>query len=177
MPEDIVRKMGFLCLGSRMKRIGERMQADVARFIEQSGLSVQPSQYPLLLAVEQNGPLTIGELSEAVGVSQPGTTRNVARLIDMGLLEAATDARDQRQKPVTLSAAGRRLMERSRHEIWPFVEAAVREICGDLKGPLLTQLTAIEEGLAEAPLDRRAAARIAKSGPSRKSSALKRAAR
>ena len=41
---------------------------------------------------------------------------------------------------------------------WPRVEAAVRDLCGDLSGPLLQQLDAIEDGLISTPLPRRASA-------------------
>jgi DNA-binding MarR family transcriptional regulator len=162
MADDIISKMGFLCLGSRMKRIGERMQADVQRYIEQTGLDLQPAQCPVLIAIDQEGSLTIGELAEAVGVSQPGITRSVAGMIEMGLLAEARSSGDQRQKTVILTAAGKRAIERSKREIWPHIEAAVAEICAELKGPLLVQLAQIERGLAEAPLDQRATARLAK---------------
>jgi hypothetical protein len=39
--------------------------------------------------------------------------------------------------------------------VWPRIRAAVADLCGDLDGPLLEQLAAIEDGLAAAPLDRR----------------------
>ncbi len=157
MPEDIIRKMGYLCLGSRLKRLGERLQADVQRFIEKSGLAIQPAQYPLLAAIDRNGPLMVGELVEALGVSQPGVTRNVIRLVEMGLVDITRVGRDQRQKTVALTAAGRQAIAFSKREVWPHIEAAVTELCAGLSGPLLTQLAAIEDGLAEKPLDQRAA--------------------
>jgi DNA-binding MarR family transcriptional regulator len=162
MAEDIVRKMGFMTLGSRFKRIGERMQADVLRFMEQMDIPAQPSQCPLLIALDDNGPLTVGELAEAVGTSQPGVTRNLARLTELRLIAPAPAGADGRQKAVVLTAAGKRILERAKREVWPHIEAAVAEICEGLKGPLLTQLTAIEDGLAEAPLDQRASARLTK---------------
>ena len=157
MTEDIVRKLGYLCLGSRLKRIGERLQGDVARFIETSGLAIQPSQYPLLAALDQNGPLMVGELVEALGVSQPGVTRNVIRLVEMGLVDIKRVGRDQREKTVGLTNAGRQLLAQSKRDVWPHIEAAVIEVCAGLSGPLLTQLGAIEDCLAEKPLDQRAA--------------------
>jgi len=48
-------------------------------------------------------------------------------------------------------------VEFGKREIWPAIEAAVDDLCRDLSGPLLEQLAKIEQGLAERPLDRRAA--------------------
>jgi DNA-binding MarR family transcriptional regulator len=159
---DIIRKLGHLSLGSRLKRIGDRMQADAQRFIDGTGLPIQSAQYPLLAAIDLMGPMTVSELVEALGVSQPGVTRNVARLAEMGLVETAKINRDQRQKTVTLTNAGRLAMQRSKREVFPHIESAVRELCAGLSGPLLEQLSRIEDALAQTPLDRRAAKRAGK---------------
>lgn len=164
MVEDVVRALGLLCLGSRMKRIGERLQADTQRIIDGLGVPVQSGQYPFLAAIDRLGPLTIGELADAVGITQPGATRNVGQLVELGLLTAEQAPADQRRKIISLSKSGRQLVEASKRDVWPRIESAVADLCGDLSGPLLEQLGAIEDGLAATPLDRRAAkARKAKS--------------
>ena len=40
MVDDIVEELGHLALGTRLKRLGERLQAETTRFIETSGLPV-----------------------------------------------------------------------------------------------------------------------------------------
>lgn len=155
MTEDIVRAFGFLCLGSRFRRIGERLQADTQQIIETFEISIQAGQYPFLAAIDRSGPLTIGELADSVGITQPGATRTLAQLVDLGLVEMRASADDQRRKLVSLTAAGRDFIEFSKQEVWPKIEAAVREVCGDLTGPLLDQLASIEDGLAVASLFRR----------------------
>jgi len=152
MVSDVIRERPFLFLGSRLKRIGESMQADVLKVVEQAGLPVQPAQYPVLAALDRHGPLGVGDLVEATGVSQPGVTRTVAKLTDMGLIEAATPSSDRRRRTVRLSPEGLELMARSRVAVWPAVEAAVVALCAELKGNLLEQLDAIEARLAEKPL-------------------------
>lgn len=64
-------------------------------------------------------------------------------------------AEDQRRRLVSLTAKGQELVAYSKQSVWPRIEQAVIELCGDLSGPLLEQLAAIEGGLAEAPLARR----------------------
>lgn len=156
MVEDMVRSLGFLALGTRMRRIGERLQADTQRIMGEQGALVQAGQYPFLAAIDGQGPLTIGELATAIGITQPGATRTVGQLVEMGLVEVEQAADDQRRRITTLSKKGRQMVDAAKREIWPRIEAAVRDLCGDLSGPLLEQLAAIEDGLAEKPLDRRA---------------------
>jgi DNA-binding MarR family transcriptional regulator len=155
--EDVVKSLGFLCLGTRLRRIGERLQADTQQVIEEAGLPIQTAHYPVMAAVDRSGPLTVGELALAVGISQPGITRTVSQLVDLGLLDLTPSEEDQRRKLASLTKRGQDLIDHSRRTVWPHIEAAVAEICGDLTGPLLDQLAAIETGLSEAPLVRRGA--------------------
>jgi DNA-binding MarR family transcriptional regulator len=155
--EDIVRAFGMLTLGSRMKRIGERLQAETQRIMEEMGVALQAGQYPFLAALDRNGPMGVGDLAAAVGITQPGATRTVAQLSAAGLVRAEASPDDQRQRIVALTAAGQALVARSKKEVWPRIAAAVEDLCGDLDGPLLDQLAAIEDGLSGIPLERRSA--------------------
>src|ERR1700754_2943582 len=110
MPHDIMVDLGELFLGSRLKRLAERLQADAARVAQAAGLSIQPAQFPLLAAIDRYGPLTIGEAVEALGVSQPAVTRTAGSLIDIGLLVASRDDADMRQKTLALTETGKTLM-------------------------------------------------------------------
>ena len=154
--EDILRSLGFLCLGSRMKRIGEQLQADTQRVLDRLDMRIQSSQYPLLAALDRLGPLPVGELAQALGVAQPGVTRIVALLADLELVEVNPADDDQRRRIVSLSRNGRWLVDKAKRDIWPSIENAVADLCADLSGPLLGQLSAIEDRLAETPLHRRA---------------------
>ncbi|TIX87419.1 MarR family transcriptional regulator [Rhizobium sp. P44RR-XXIV] len=155
MVEDIVKSLGLLCLGSRFRRIGERLQADTQQIIEELGVSIQSAQYPFLAAIDGNGPLTIGELAQAVGITQPGATRTISQLLELGYVDMQASAEDQRRRLISLTPKGHDLVAYSKQSVWPRIEQAVAELCGDMSGPILQQLAVIEEGLAEAPLARR----------------------
>jgi DNA-binding MarR family transcriptional regulator len=161
MIEDVVRELGFLCLGSRFKRIGERLQSDVQRILNKQQIPIQASQFPALAAVDRLGPITIGELAEAIGITQPGATRIAAQLADAGLLQIQQAPDDQRRRLVSLTGDGQRLVDASKLELWPEIDKAVAAICGQLTGPLLEQLASIERDLEAMPLDRRIAGRKA----------------
>jgi DNA-binding MarR family transcriptional regulator len=154
MAEDVVRALGYLCLGTRLKRIGERLQSDTQRVIDEAGAPIQASQFPLVAAIDRIGPLSIGELAEAIGITQPAATRASSLLVKAGLLQIEPAA-DQRRRVLSLTRKGRQLVDKARREIWPHVESAVAGLCGGLTGPLLDQLASIEDGLADKPLHRR----------------------
>jgi DNA-binding MarR family transcriptional regulator len=159
MVEDVVRSRGYLMLGSRFKRIGERLQGDTQRIIDAHGAGVQASQFTFLGAIDGLGPLAVGELAEAIGITQPGATRAVGQLAKLGLVKLRPGRDDQRQRIVSLTAKGERAVDLGKREIWPRVVAAVADLCDGLSGSLLDQLAGIEDGLAERPLERRPAKR------------------
>ena len=147
--QDIVRELGFLTLGTRFKRVGERLQAHAQEILDAHDLSVPAGQFPFLAALDRLGPLTIGELAESTGVTQPAATRAVGQLVEAGLVSITPSRDDQRCKSVALAAEGKRLVAAGKRTAWRVIERSVRELCGDLRGPLLDQLTSLEQGLAE----------------------------
>nr|WP_298098754.1 MarR family transcriptional regulator [uncultured Shinella sp.] len=155
MADDVVRALGYLCLGSRLKRIGEQVQSDTQRIMEHLDVDLQAGQYPLLAAIDRLGPLSIGELSEALGVTQPGVTRAAGLLAEAGYLTARKEKGDQRIRRLSLTPEGEALIARSKQDVWPVIEAAVRAICDGVDGSLLDRLDQLEDALQEQPLHRR----------------------
>lgn len=150
---DVLTVEGAVMLGSRLKRLAERLQAGAERIALDSGLPMQPSQMPLLTALYRRGPMTVGDAVKVVGISQPAVTRILSRLIEMDLVETSRDARDQRSKTISLSAKGRDAMELADTVLWPRLRAAVDEVCD--APALLSLIEATERALAEQPLDQR----------------------
>lgn len=156
MSSDVLLDREHLFLGSRLKHLAERMQADVVQVATEAGLGILPSQYSLLATLDAHGPQTIGALTQAMQLSQPAITRNVGKLVEAGLLAVDKRGRDQRQKTVALTPEGEAAIARSKVMVWPQVDAAVRSLTADLPGELFADLRTIEARLAETPLSQRA---------------------
>lgn len=148
---DVLRQHGAIFLGSRLKRLGERLQAGATKVINEAGLPVQPPQIPLLAALEE-GALTIGQLSQAVGLSQPGITRAIGQLLELGLVQAQ-QGDDQRQRAVSLSDAGRSVLARAKSYVLPRVGGAVETLLGDGAETFFAQLADLENALEATPLE------------------------
>ena len=161
MIEDIVKELGFLTLGTRFKRIGEALQAQTQALLAEHGIDMPAAHFPLFAALDWHGALGVGELSLAVGVSQPVVTRSLKGLEDSGLVQSEAVEGDRRVRKVALSAQGRALVQRAQRDVWPLIEASVAQVCAPLDGPLLTQLAALEQGLTRTSLLQRSAATIA----------------
>ena len=157
MVEDIVKRKGYLTLGSRLRRIGERLQAETQRVMDRHNVPIQANQYPLLGALDENGPISVNELAEALGVSQPGVTRNIGQLEKQGIVAVAHGRNDRRIRVVSLTETGRDIVRRGRSQVWPLLESCIADIMSDASGPLLEQLDHLENGLGEASFLKRIA--------------------
>ncbi len=150
---DLITALGYLCLGSRLKRLGERLQGGVAAHLAAQGHLVQPAQLPLLMALHVDGPMTIGALGERVGISQPGVSRAIAALEPLGMVAVAADGRDRRERRISLTPAGSEQMQAFERTLFPAVDRAVGHLCAAVADDLLGELGRIEALLAREPLD------------------------
>lgn len=161
--DDVLKGLGHLALGTRLKRLGERLQAHVQVILDEAKVPVPASHLPPLAALDSGGAMTVGDLSRALGVTQPGVTRMTGALEVAGLVRSGAAEDDGRSRVIVLTPAGRGLLARLKRHTFPFIEAAVREACGDDPDRLLGQLAVLEDALEELPLAARAT-RLAQGG-------------
>ena len=153
---DVLSEKGDLFLGSRMKRLAERMQADATKIFEASGHGkMLPAFNTVLAALDSNGEATISQLVELIGISQPAITRTVSGMVDSGLVALRADPSDQRVKIVSLTEKGVRLVAHLKSTAWPQIERAARSITRELSGGFLGQLSEVERRLESRPLNER----------------------
>jgi len=155
MQPDILEDLGYLALGSRLKRLAERLQAESAKVHAEMGFPIQPSHFPLLAALDANGPLTVSQAVEALGASQPGVTRTLGALMALDLVSTRRDDTDSRVKLICLTDEGADLVARMKSDLWPLVRASARDLCAGPPADILEQLKRIETALQEKPMEQR----------------------
>jgi DNA-binding MarR family transcriptional regulator len=152
---DVLVDMGPSFLGSRLKRLAERLQAGAAVAVAEAGLPLQPAHMAVLAAL-RTGPLSVGSVAEAIGVSQPGVTRSISQMVRLGIVRHVK-ATDRRTRIVELTATGRKAAEIASRDLWPRIGMAAEELIAAADGPFLTQIAAIERALESVSIAERAA--------------------
>jgi DNA-binding MarR family transcriptional regulator len=109
--------------------ISERAATDIAALASQlriavartartlrreAGEGITPTLMCALATIEHHGPMTVGALADHERVTKPTVTRTVHALVDQGLVVRTGDLDDGREAWLTLSADGRRLVQRVR---------------------------------------------------------------
>jgi DNA-binding MarR family transcriptional regulator len=154
--EDVVKELGYLALGTRLKRLGERLQAQTQVILEDADIDLPASHFPILAALGRLGALNIGELTAAVGMSQPGVTRLVDKLATEGLVQSTQSVSDRRVRTIELTKSGRHLVTKANRTVWPVIAASVADACSGPAEALLPVLAALEMALEEESLGARA---------------------
>ncbi len=150
MDVDLLAGLGVGFLGSRLKRLAERMQADAAEVARSLELPVQPAQMSMLLAIRLHGPISVGELAERLQLAQPTVTRALGALGDY--VEARPSPDDGRSRRLALTSAGDALLVRVQTELLARIEPAAAELVEGLAGDFMQGLAKVEARLAERSL-------------------------
>ena len=156
MTRDIIAETGYLFLGSRMKRLAERLQADALRIFREAGNGdLQPAYCAVLAALDIEDRVPVNTLVEQLGISQPAVTRSVTGMKDQGLVTLDADPSDQRIRLVTLTNKGRALIANLRLTAWRHIRDGAQNLSSEVEGDVLSMLDTLEDQLAEASLGER----------------------
>lgn len=144
-------------LGTQLRHLIELLDGAVGRAYEEEGLDYRPRYTPLVRALMQQEPMTIGQLAEAAGLTQPATTQTLALMLKEGLVLSEPGPVDGRQRWIRLSPMGRALLPRLQ-SCWKATASAAASLDAELPVPLSEVLDLAIEALEEKSFDERIAA-------------------
>ncbi|MCK8498207.1 bifunctional helix-turn-helix transcriptional regulator/GNAT family N-acetyltransferase [Myxococcus fulvus] len=153
MEVDFLAGLGVGFLGSRLKRLAERMQADAGEVARSLDLPVMPAQMSLLMTLRLHGPMTVGEVAERLGVAQPTVTRALGSLEEF--IETRRSPDDQRAKVLALTEKGEALLVRVQTQLLARIEPAAAQLVEGLSGDFMQGLAKVEARLAESSMLKR----------------------
>ena len=91
--------------GQQLGILGTLYAGLIGRLLAPHGLTAP--QFALLVHLaRRGGPSRISEMARAVELTQPAVTKAVRKFADLGWVSVARDARDGRNRPVSLTPAG-----------------------------------------------------------------------
>lgn len=139
--------------GLRASRLTELIVEQGARYTKAEGIRTPVRGMSTLLCLRQ-GPATVTELAAELGVTHAAVIKNARMLESEGFIDRGEDPSDARQRPLSLTAAGRKAAE----ETAAFMELARQvylEIFDEIGIDVHAGLVGMEAALARSPLDER----------------------
>lgn len=95
--------------GTQLRHLLDLCDSAVAEAYAEAGLDYSPRYTPVLRALIEREPQTIGEIAAAARITQPAATQTVSVMIKKGLLSVRR-GRDARQRDVRLTKHARSLL-------------------------------------------------------------------
>ncbi len=143
-------------MGTHLRHVLDLLDGDVAAVGRDLGLvDYRPRYSPVVRALVEHGPLPIGGIAEAVGVTHSAASQTVAQMSRAGLVVLQPGA-DARQRVVQLTPEAQALLPTIETE-WAATVAAMRELDAELSVPLATLLAEVRAALERRPFRQRIA--------------------
>jgi DNA-binding MarR family transcriptional regulator len=108
---NLYQSLGYLVLGSRLRRLSEGFLAEINRAYQNEGIDFDASWFPVFYLLSKNNSLSIKELSEQTEVSHPAASQLITNLKNRNLVTSATCTDDGRKQLVQLTESGKQLLE------------------------------------------------------------------
>ncbi len=147
-------------LGTQLRHLIELLDEAVAEEYRRESLNnYRPRYTPVMRALMARSPLSVTEIAETAGITQPAATQTIALMIREGLLVSESSLEDSRQRVITMTRHGRDLLPRLQ-ACWEAVTAAANSLDADLPFPLSQLLDLTIQALANKPFETRIQAAI-----------------
>ena len=96
---------------ARAARLRLAITRTARRLRQEANADLSPSLTSALASIEAHGPVTPSELASCERVQRPTITRVLTRLAELELIERAADPADGRSTLISITPAGRSLLE------------------------------------------------------------------
>lgn len=132
-------------LGYLLSRLVREVAAREEPILARAGLRMW--DYAVLGALTENAAPTQAQLAAATGRDKTRLIGNLDELARLGLITREPDPADRRNRVVSLTAAGRRVLERCRADIRELEDDLLREVPADDRRAFERVLTGLVEPL------------------------------
>jgi DNA-binding MarR family transcriptional regulator/GNAT superfamily N-acetyltransferase len=143
---DFLDEMGALALGSRLRRLSERLAQDVSAVYKLQNLDFQPKWFPIFRFVAQQGSASVTDIATAVGITHPAVNLICDELLKAGLVTSAADRGDKRRRILSLSASGKRVRQQL-DPVWQVLHASLSDVSEEIQSDLVNVVLRFEQAL------------------------------
>lgn len=124
---NLYQSLGYLVLGSRLRRMSETFLAEINRIYQNEGIVFDASWFPVFYLLSKNNSLSIKELSEQTEVSHPAASQLITNLKNRNLVETTVSADDARKQLVQFTDKGRALLNQIL-PVWDAISSSMVEL-------------------------------------------------
>jgi len=143
---DYLDALGSLALGSRLKRLSERLGQEVAEVYASAGAEFEPKWFPVFRLLAERQVASVTDIAALVGITHPAVNQFAQELTKAGLITSAADKADGRKRLLSLSAKGKRVAAQLQ-PVWQALHCSISELFQESDLNLLNAILATERAL------------------------------
>ncbi len=146
MNEDFFDELGEVALGSRLKRLSDRVMQDATRTYKYTGYEMQPKWFTLMSLLADKKEVSINQAAQYLGQTQPFISQNSKEMFKADLIVFNADPDDARRKIMKLSKQGKRKFNKMK-KLRNSVRAAAESICAETSHNFYIAIKEFEKAL------------------------------
>jgi DNA-binding MarR family transcriptional regulator len=152
--QDLIAAYASAGVGARLRRLSERIDREARSVYKHIGIDFEQRWVGVLILLIERRAMTVGELAQALGITQPSVSQTLRSLQTAKLVAAQLDPHDPRRRIQRLTKEGLAFAEKAR-PVWQALMEAARDL--DRAGiDIVTPLAQIERELDRKSLYERA---------------------
>ena len=148
---DFYSRIGVMALGSRLRRLGDRMAEDAAQIYKLYGNEIQPRWFPVLYVLSEREEQSVTAIAEEIGHSHVSVSQIVKEMLQSGYVRLKKQKSDGRKTFVALSRKGQTALA-SMKDQYADVREAVQNLQSEAGVDLWQALAACEDRLSRESL-------------------------
>lgn len=143
---DFFQEVGELGLGSRLRRLSDRMMQDGQSIYNDAGIEFKPAWFPAFDLLNRRGQVPLGHIASQLGVTHVAINQVLEELEQRKLVATEPSNTDRRVRLASLTVEGKHLAEQLT-PIWQKFRAAIRDAIDDSGHDLLDAVARLEKCL------------------------------
>jgi GNAT superfamily N-acetyltransferase/predicted transcriptional regulator len=132
---DFYSRVGKMALGSRLRKLSDRVTEDAAAIYAMYGVELQPRWFPVYYLLSEQGEMPVTAIAMNIGHSHVSVSQIVKEMVRAGIVTEKRDKNDGRKTLVSLSKKGQTIsgkIEEQYIDVTAAVESLFAEATYDL---------------------------------------------
>lgn len=148
---DFYDRLGVAALGSRLRRLGDRLSEDTGAVYELFENPLHPRWFPVYQVLAERGKESVSAIANAIGQSHASVSQIAKEMEAAGMLCSAKDGADTRKSYLSLTCLGREVSPRMNEQI-TVVGSAAKQLMEESQHNLWLALADCEAALSRVSL-------------------------
>ncbi|PKV51149.1 DNA-binding MarR family transcriptional regulator [Aquimarina sp. MAR_2010_214] len=127
MAEDIVSELGYMALGTRLKRISDKMSHSSRMMYKKLNIEFEPNWYLVFLIIKNKPGTSVMEIASSLGFAHQTVMVMTSKMVKKGYLKVSKGEKDKRKTVFHLTTKANEILPKI-EQVWEAGKKVVYEL-------------------------------------------------